>query len=131
MVEVIGGAVLQRSAFGNEAFEIPFPPDPSNPVIITDTSSPGFGGIHPPIFIFTGFPVSAAIASFEREFDKEDADIIYNWHDDRSSARIKVRAPLDPSINGFYVDFGQAPGFNEPFVLRFNWMAVGYRKRYV
>ena len=30
-----------------------------------------------------------------------------------------------PEDNGFSVDFGQEVGFNEPFTLRFNWMAIG------
>ena len=122
MVEVIGGAVLQRSAFGNEAFAIP--------LVGVDTSTFGYGGSHPPVFIFTGFPVTSALVAFEREFGPRDAEIIYTWHDDRSAARIRVRAPIDPSLNGFYVDFGQEHGFNDPFVLRFNWMAVGFRKRH-
>jgi len=117
MAEIIGGRILSRTAFGNEAWSIP--------IVGTDTSTAGFGGTHPPIFIYTGFPVLAAIVSFEREFGEHDAEIIYTWHDDRSAARIRVRAPIDPAIKGFYVDFGQRLGFNDPFVLRFNWMAVG------
>jgi len=117
MVEIIGGQVLRYSVFGNEAVSIPF--------VGTTTSTAAYGGEHPPIFIYTGFSVSGANTSFEREFGPRDAEIIYDFRDDRSAARIRVRAPIDPCLNGFYVDFSQEPGFNEPFVLRFNWIAVG------
>jgi len=121
MVEIIGGKLLQNAAFGNEAFSIP--------IVGADTSTEGFGGTHPPIFIYTGFPVISATVSFEREFGETDPEVVYRYRDDRSAARIRVRAPIDPTLNGFYVDFGQRVGFNEPFILRFNWMAVGARRR--
>jgi hypothetical protein len=119
MAEIIGGSILQKTAFGNEAHAIP--------IIGTDTSTNGYGGTSPPIFIFTNFPVIAAICSFEREFGETDVEIFYTFKDDRSAARIRVRAPINPSLKGFFVDFGQQLGFNDPFVLRFNWMAVGHR----
>lgn len=119
MAEIIGGPILQRSAFGNESHALP--------MVGVDTSSPGYGGVHPAIFIYTGFPVTAATCSFEREFGENDGEVIYKFHDSRSAARIRVRAPIDPHLKGFFVDFGQEPGFNDPFVLRFNWMAVGKR----
>lgn len=121
MVEIIGGAVLQRAAFGMEAFAVP--------LIGIETSTAGYGGSHPPIFIFTDFPVVAATVSFEREYGEEDVEAIYDFNDHRSAARIRVRSPIDPEIKGFYVDFSQEPGYNEPFILRFNWMAVGHRRR--
>ncbi len=120
MVEIVGGKVIQRAAFGNEAVAIP--------IVGVDTSSGGFGGSSPPIFVFTGFPVVAAIVSFEREFSEGDAEIFYTFRDERSAARIRVREPIDAKIKGFLVDFGQELGFNDPFTLRFNWMAVGIRK---
>jgi len=120
MAEIIGGRVLSRSAFGNEAHSIP--------VVGTDTSTAGYGGSHPPIFIHTGFPVESAEVAFEREFGENDPEVVYRFRDDRSAARIRVRAPIDPNLKGFYVDFGQRIGFNDPFILRFNWMAVGTRE---
>jgi hypothetical protein len=119
MAEIIGGKVLGRAAFGNEAHAIP--------IVGTDTSTQGYGGTAPPIFVYTGFPVISAEVAFEREFGENDPEIIYRFKDDRSAARIRVRAPIDPDIKGFYVDYGQRPGFNDPFILRFNWMAVGIR----
>lgn len=121
MAEIIGGRVIQRAIFGNEAFSIP--------ITGTDTSSAGFGGTHPPIFIYTGFPVIAANVSFEREYGENDCEVFYTYRDCRAAARIRVRSPIDLDLNGFYVDFGQQLGFDEPFVLRFNWMALGNRRR--
>lgn len=120
MVEIVGGKIIQRAAFGNEAFAIP--------ITGVDTSTGGFGGSHPPIFVLTGFPVVAAVVSFEREFSEGDAEVFYTFRDERSAARIRVRTPIDPGLNGFLVDFGQELGFNDPFTLRFNWMAVGIRR---
>ncbi len=117
MVEIVGGQVIQETSFGNEAFAVPF--------VGTETASAGFGGSHPPIFIFTDFPVLAAVVAFEREFSEGDAEVFYTFRDERSAARIRVRQPIDPADNGFFVDFGQEVGFNEPFTLRFNWMAIG------
>lgn len=128
MVEIIGGNVIQRTAFGNEAVTIPF--------IGTDTSSGGFGGTSSPIFVLTDFSVQAAIVSFEREFGEADALLFtdaygdpygdaYGLSADRTAARIRVRQPIDPADNGFYVDFGQDLDFNDSFILRFNWMAIG------
>jgi len=122
MVEIIGGPVLQRTVFGNESFAIP--------LTGTDTSTPGYGGTHPPIFIYTGFPVASALVSFEREYGEEDCEVFYTYHDCRGAARIRVRAPIDPTLHGFYVEFGQQPGWNGPFVLRFNWIAIGYRRHH-
>ena len=122
MVEIIGGTVLQRTSYGNIAIEIPLEG--------IDTSSTGFGGTADPIYIYTGYPVVSAIASFEREFDSTDVEMIYNYNDSRSAAKIRVRAPIDPTILGFYIDYGQELGFNEEFVLRFNWLAVGNRKTF-
>ncbi len=120
MAEIIGGKVIQGAAFGNEAFAVP--------IVGIETASPGFGGSHPPVFIFTDFPVLAATVSFEREFTEGDAEVFYTFRDERSAARIRVREPIDPADLGFFVDFGQEVGFNEPFVLRFNWMAVGQKE---
>ena len=120
MAEIIGGKVIQGAAFGNEAFAVP--------IVGSETATPGFGGSHPPIFVFTSFPVAAATVSFEREFTEGDAEVFYSFRDERSAARIRVRTPIDPLDNGFFVDFGQEVGFNEPFTLRFNWMAVGFRE---
>jgi hypothetical protein len=122
MVEIIGGPVIQRAAFGNENFSIPLEG--------MDTSTAGYNGTHPPIFIYTGFPVAAAVVAFEREYGEEDCDVYYTYQDCRAAARIRVRAPIDPTLNGFYVDFGQRSDWNGPFILRFNWKAVGYRARY-
>jgi len=119
MAEIIGGKVLGRAAFGNEAHYIP--------IVGVDTSTAGYGGTAPPIFIYTGFSVTAAEVAFEREFGETDPDVVYRYRDDRSAARIRVRAPIDQDLKGFYVEYGQRLGFNEPFILRFNWMAVGVR----
>ncbi len=120
MVEIIGGNVIQNAAFGNEAFAVPF--------VGIETATAGFGGAHPPIFIVTNFPVLAATVSFEREFTEGDAEVFYTFRDERSAARIRVRQPIEEGLNGFFVDFGQEVGFNEPFTLRFNWMAVGQKE---
>ena len=120
MVEIVGGSIIQSAGFGNEAFAIP--------VAGVDTSSGGFGGSHAPVFVLTGFPVVAATVSFEREFGEGDAEVFYTFRDERSAARIRVREPIDKTLNGFFVDFGQELGFNDPFTLRFNWMAVGIRE---
>jgi hypothetical protein len=119
MAEIIGGRILSKTAFGNEAHVIP--------IIGIDTSSQGYGGTAPPVFVYCGFQVLSAEVAFEREFGENDPEIIYRFKDDRSAARIRVRAPIDPDIKGFYVDYGQRPGFNDPFTLRFNWQAVGIR----
>ena len=120
MAEIIGGRVVQNGAFGNEAFAIPF--------VGSNTSSGGFGGSSPPVFVATGFPVLAANVSFEREFSEGDAEVFYSFRDERSAARIRVRAPIDQALLGFFVDFGQELGFNEPFTLRFNWIAIGLQE---
>ena len=119
MAEIIGGKVMQRATFGNEAHVIP--------IVGTDTNTPGYGGTHPPIFIYCGFPVSAATVSFEWEYSEGDAEAIYRYRDERAAARIRVREPINPCDRGFYVDFGQQPGYNQQFHLRFNWIAVGMR----
>lgn len=124
MVEIIGGRRLDRVAFGNDSFSVP--------LLGTETCTAAYGGTHPPIFIPTGFEVRAAVVAFECEYDQIDADLIYNSPTDEGAACIRVRDPIDPDIGGFFVDFCQgagAGGFNEPFVLKFNWMAVG--RRYV
>ena len=56
MVEIIGGKIIQRASFGNEAFAIP--------LTGVDTSTGGFGGSHAPVFVFTDFPVVSAFLSF-------------------------------------------------------------------
>lgn len=117
MAEIVGGSVLQMTDFGNESVSIP--------ISGTDTSSNGFGGTGSPVFVYTGFPVRAAMVSFEREFSSGDAIYFDAYGDERSAARIRVREPINATDLGFYVDYGQESGFDQPFVLRFNWMAIG------
>jgi len=86
-------------------------------------SSPFYGGTHPPIFVYTGFPVSCALVAFEKEYDQHDVDYIYYYQTIARAASIRVGAVTDI---GFYVEFKQIE--DAPWVLEFNWIATGCKR---
>lgn len=85
-------------------------------------SSTGFGGIHPPVYVYTPFLVKAAVGNLAREYDLRDAAEIYNFGDNIYAG--EMRCSLPGVSVGFYVEYNQLDP-NESWELTFNWYARG------
>ena len=84
--------------------------------------STGFGGTEPPIFVYTDFPVSDAVANLALEYDDIDASAIYSFGTDLNALEIKISYPL--TGNGFYIEYFQKDP-NADSRLVSNWLALG------
>lgn len=84
--------------------------------------SRGFGGIGEPIYVYTDFKVTHAVANLALEYDDIDAAAIYHFGNDLNALEIKITYPATGT--GFFIEYTQKDPNAESRLVS-QWLAIG------